>query len=96
MKICKAKYKKYVDYGELGALYLLDCVKGLVFGKILFKRAIKELKSMGYNKMIIGCLAVNPSNGFYKYMGGILIDTASMILLNNQIVQENLYYFHLK
>lgn len=51
---------------------------------------------MGYNKMIIGCLAVNPSNGFYKYMGGILIDTASMILPNNQIVQENLYYFHLK
>ncbi|MDE5596432.1 MAG: GNAT family N-acetyltransferase, partial [Lachnospiraceae bacterium] len=65
----RTKYEKYSQCGELGALYLLGNVKGNGFGKILFEKALEELKDMGYKSMIVGCLAENPANGFYKHMG---------------------------
>ena len=74
-------------------MYLLDSVKGKGFGKILFNKAITELKDMGYNKMIIGCLAQNPSNNFYIHMNGKFIDKNPLTLPNKQELIENLYYY---
>ena len=93
LRVRETKYDKYRQCGELGALYLLDNVKGKGFGKILFNKAINELKSMGYNKMIIGCLSENPSNDFYKHMGGNFVDTNPLTLPNGQELCENLYYY---
>ena len=93
LRVRKTKYNNYRQCAELGALYLLDSVKGRGFGKILFNMAINVLKSMGYNKMVIGCLSENPSNGFYKRMGGVLVDTNPIVLPNGQELLENLYYF---
>lgn len=89
----KTKYEKYSQCGELGALYLLDNAKGNGFGKILFEKAVEELADMGYKSMIIGCLAENPANGFYKHMGGRLVDRNPLVLPNGQKVSENLYYY---
>lgn len=89
----KTKYEKYSQCGELGALYLLDSAKGNGFGKILFEKAIEELKDMGYKSMIIGCLAENSSNDFYKHMGGKLVDTNPLVLPNGQELLENLFYY---
>ena len=88
----KSKYDKYKDYGELGALYLLNKVKGKGYGKILFNKAKKELIDMGYSNMINGCLKDNPSNEFYKHMGGILIDT-DIFKIPNQDIIENIYIY---
>lgn len=93
LRIRRTKYEKYSHFGELGALYLLDTVKGKGFGKILFEKAIQELKDMGYKKMIIGCLVENPSNDFYKHMGGKLVDTNPLNLPNDQELLENLYCY---
>ena len=49
---------------------------------------------MGYNKMIIGCLSENPSNDFYKHMGGEFVDTNPLTLPNGQELMENLYYYN--
>ena len=95
MRVRKTKYDKYTKCGELGALYLLDIVKGKGFGKILFNKAINELKDMKYDKMIIGCLSENPSNDFYKHMGGKLVDTNPLTLPNGQELMENLYYYEI-
>ncbi len=95
LRVRKTKYEKYSECGELGALYLLDNSKGKGFGKILFKKAKEELKNMGYKKMIIGCLMKNPSNEFYKHMGGKLVDTNPLTLPNGQELSENLYYYDL-
>ena len=92
LKVCETKYNNYPQCGELGALYLLDSVKGKGFGKILFKKAISELIDMEYNNMIIGCLQDNPSNDFYKYMGGKLVGTSNFTIPNQELV-ENLYYY---
>lgn len=53
------------DYcGEIYAIYIIGDCKSKVFGKKLFEVGINELKKMGFNKMIVGCLANNPSNEF--------------------------------
>lgn len=93
LRVRKTKYDKYSQCGELGALYLLDSVKGKGFGKVLFNKAINELKDMGYDKMIIGCLSENPSNEFYKHMGGRFVDTNPLVLPNGHELIENLYYY---
>ena len=41
--------------------------------KKLIDAGIEELKYMGYDKMVIGCLVGNPSNKFYEHIGGIHI-----------------------
>ena len=95
LRVRKTKYDKYTECGELGALYLLDSVKGKGLGKILFNKAINELKDMNYDKMIIGCLSENPSNEFYKHMGGKFVDTNPLTLPNGQELMENLYYYEI-
>ena len=94
LRVRNTKYDKYSNCGELGALYLLDSVKGKGYGKILFKKAIKELKDMGYSNMILGCLQDNPSNVFYKHMGGKLVGTSTFTIPNQELV-ENLYYYEI-
>ena len=93
LRVRETKYDKYKDCGELGAVYLLNKVKGKGLGKVLFNKAKEELKKMGCNKMIIGCLQGNPSNEFYKHMGGLLVDNNPFTLPNGQELTENLYYY---
>ena len=88
----KSKYDKYQDYGEIGDLYLLNKVKHKGYGKILFNKAKQELIDMGYSNMINGCLKDNPSNEFYKHMGGILIDK-DIFKIPNQDIIENIYIY---
>lgn len=78
------------DCGELCAIYILKKYKGLGFGRKLFDAGVNELKKMGFNKMIVGCLKGNPSNEFYKHMGGNLIKTRNYERLN---LPENVYLF---
>ena len=37
-------------------LYILSKYKGFSFGKMLVNKSKEELKKMGYNKILIGCL----------------------------------------
>ena len=75
---------------ELHAIYILGKYKGKDFGKKLFEAGIEELKKMGYDKMIIVCLVGNPSNDFYKHMGGKKIKTRIFEKLQ---IPENIYYY---
>ena len=94
LRVRRSKYEKYSDCGELGAIYLLDIAKSKGLGRVLFEKAVNELKKMGYNKMINGCLQGNPSNEFYKHMGGKLIETNPFKVPNGQELIENLYYYN--
>ena len=88
LRVRKPKYEKHSDFGELGAIYLLDIAKGKGYGKILFEKAIFELKKMGYKKMVNGCLEGNPSNEFYKHMGGKFVETNPFKVPNGQELIE--------
>ena len=80
----------YDNCGELYAIYIMSEYKGQGYGKKLFEAGIQELKNMGYDKMVIGCLNGNPSNEFYKHMGGKLIKARIFEKLQ---LPENVYYF---
>ena len=88
LRVRRSKYEKYSDCGELGAIYLLDIAKGKGLGKVLFEKAVNELKKMGY------CLQGNPSNEFYKHMGGKFVETNPFKVPNGQELIENLYYYN--
>ena len=89
----------------MGRVHLLDCtlrdggyvndwqfgkrtIKG--FGRKMVEAGIAELKAMGCDKMVIGCLAGNPSNSFYEHIGGKLIKTRIYERLQ---LPENVYFF---
>ena len=93
-RIRETKYDKYKDAIELGALYLLDEFKGKGYGKEIWNFVINKAKSLGYNKLVIGCLEKNPTNEFYKHMGGKLVST-NPITINNKEYIENIYYYDL-
>ena len=88
-RVCKTDK----DMGELKSLYLLAEVKHKGYGKILFKRALEEVKKMGFNSMIVGCLSDNTNaNNFYKHMGGVFVSNRDFTILN-QTLKENVYLF---
>lgn len=80
----------YENCGEIHAVYIINGYKGHGYGKKLIDAGIQELKSMNFDKMVIGCLDGNPSNEFYKHLGGKFIKTRIFEKLQ---LPENVYYF---
>lgn len=90
VNIGKTEDKEFEKCGEIFALYIIGKFKGQGYGKKLFEKAVLELKKLGFNKMLISCLKENPTNEFYKHMGGIYIKDGIYKRLN---LKENVYYF---
>ena len=90
VKYGDANDEEIKDCGEIIALYIINKYQGNGFGKKLVEEAIKELKILGFNKMIIACLKGNPSNEFYKHIGGVYIKDGIFKRLN---LEENIYYY---
>lgn len=90
VKFERSNDMEYPNCGEIKVLYIISKYKDYGFGKQLVCVAKKELKNMGYNSMIISCLKGNPSNQFYKHIGGIYVKDRVFELLN---IPENVYYF---
>lgn len=82
----------YPNTGEIFALYVLSKYKGQGYGKQLVQRAIQELLKLNHTNMIIGCISQNPSNEFYKHLGGILKSTRPFPKTGDNLV-ENIYLF---
>ena len=82
--------EEFKNCGEILALYIIGKYKGNGFGKKLVEESAKELKLLGFDKMIIACLKGNPSNEFYKHIGGIYIKDGVYKRLD---LPENVYYF---
>ncbi len=78
--------------GEIISLYIIKKYKGNGYGRKLVEVAIKELKKLNCDKMIISCLKGNPSNDFYKHIGGKYIKDRTNDLLK---LEENVYYYEI-
>ena len=78
--------------GEIFALYILSKYKRHGYGKQLVQAAIKELLKLNYTNMVIGCISKNPSNEFYKHLGGILKSQRPFTKTGDNLV-ENIYYY---
>ena len=76
--------------GEIFAIYILKKFQGKGLGKKLIEKCITELKKLNLDRMIISCLKENPSNEFYKHIGGKIIQERTYDKLN---LPENIYIF---
>lgn len=76
-------------------MYLKKEYKGKGLGKELFKNSENKLKELGFKDYIIGCLDQNPTNEFYKHMGGIYYKS-KMIKIGDKEYKENYYYFEMR
>lgn len=83
----------YKGCGEVFALYILNGYKGYGFGKKLIETGFAELKKLGFDKVVIGCLVGNKANDFYKHLGGKFIATKIYKRLQ---LPENYYCFENK
>ena len=82
------------DAIELGALYILSDYKKRGIGKNIWEFVINKAKELGYKKLVVGCLANNPSNEFYKHMGAKFLQT-NPLTINNKEYIENVYFYEL-
>ena len=82
--------KELVNCGEIFALYIINKYHGYGYGRKLVEETIQELKKMNFDKMIIACLKGNPTNEFYKHIGGKYIKDGVYKRLN---LKENIYYY---
>lgn len=79
------------DAAEIHSLYILKEYQGKGYGKLLYNYAIDIILKNNLKKVIIGCLNGNPSNEFYKHLGGKYIGNH----LFREKYLENLYLFEL-
>jgi len=77
---------------ELQSLYVLKTFQNNGIGKLLLNKAFEEAKIMGYDKIYIGCIDSNKSNGFYQKMGGKIVSKREF-KLPNQVLYENVYEY---
>lgn len=79
----------YADAAEIHSLYVLKEYHKNGYGKHLLDYAFSNIKNNNITKIVIGCLDGNPSNNFYKHMGGKLIGKR----LFKEKYSENIYLF---
>lgn len=82
---------KYENAAEIHSLYILKEYQGNGYGKLLYNYVIEILLKKKIKKLIIGCLDGNPSNDFYKHLGGKYIGNH----LFREKYLENVYLFEL-
>lgn len=82
---------KYESSAEIHSLYILKEYQGNGYGKLLYNYAVEIILKNKIKKVIIGCLDGNPSNNFYKHLGGKYIGNH----LFRERYLENIYLFEL-
>ena len=84
--------KRYRNCGEIYALYILKKYHKFGLGKKLVEASFEELKKRNYKKAIIGCIEENPSNEFYKHIGGNFVRKRAFKIAGQEMF-ENVYEF---
>lgn len=82
---------KYEKSAEIHSLYILKEYQRNGYGKLLYNYAVENILKNGIKTLVIGCLEDNPSNNFYKHLGGKYIGNH---LFREKYI-ENIYLFEL-
>ena len=88
----KSRNKKYENYGEINAIYVLKEYQKLGIGKALFLKGIESLVNLGFEKMILNILDGNKTINFYKHFGGEVIDERCDYF-GTELIKENIMLF---
>ena len=82
----------YENIGEVYSIYIEQENQRKGIGSKLIKECFNILKKEGYKKAIVRCLEGNPSENFYKSLGGKVVDKENGTVGGVAIV-ENIYMF---
>ncbi len=91
-KIKHSERNGFENCGEIQVLYVEKTGEG--YGKALMNKAFEVLKDKGYKKAVVGCLFGNPSNEFYKHIGGKFVRQDPWYIFDEQYM-ENVYEYDL-
>ena len=94
LKLKESDKRGYENCGEIQVLYLCTEKKGKGYGKALINKGFDVLRTKGYKKAVIGCIDGNPSNGFYKHIGGRIVRQDPWDILDEHYM-ENIYEYDL-
>ncbi len=78
--------QKYKCDCELDTMYLNTEYIGMGVGKLLFQQFAKRLKARGASTLGLWCFSDNDSIGFYRKMGGVIIDYQRNTKIENVLV----------
>ena len=92
LKLIKVDTNNSGKIPEIQALYVLQEYQKKGIGSKLVNEAKKTLKDEKFSKMQIGCIDGNPSNEFYKKIGGKFIGQRKFKLAGIDY-NENVYLF---
>lgn len=90
----KSSDNKMLDYGRIGALYVLKKYQGYGIGKELFKRAVNGLINIGYNKMYLECMSGNNTINFYRKYDGKIKETIDFPISNVGNVKADIVIYN--
>ncbi len=90
----KGRGNNYEDKGEIYSIYIEKENQRKGIGSKLIVKCFDLLKNMGYKNIIVRCLKGNPSENFYKALGGKIIDSEDGNVGGLKII-ENIYEFDL-
>ncbi len=82
----KERSGDYPDIGgEVYSIYILKAYQGQGVGKLLMQAISKELLGRDIQSMLVWVLKENQSSGFYKNLGGTVIDEKHITIAGKQI-----------
>ena len=90
--ICKSRWEKYSDYGEIVSIYLLPEYIGRGYGQHLFKVCVDELTKMGFDKILLWVLEENQrARKFYEKNGLVCTDAILDDNIGGKDLREMMY-----
>lgn len=91
--LCKSRWKKYSDYGEIVSIYFLPEYIGKGYGRLLLNRCIDELKKCGFNKVLLWALEDNrKARNFYEKNGFVCSGEFMYDNIGGKDIREVLYF----
>lgn len=93
---CSSRWTHYNDYGEIVSIYLLPEYIGKGYGRDLLARAIKELKIMGFDKVLLWVLEDNVrARNFYEKNGFIFRGEYKTDNIGGRQLRELMYVYNM-
>ena len=95
--ICKSRWEKYSDYGEIVSIYFLPEFIGKGYGRYLLKRCVDELNARGYDRILLWVLEDNiHSRHFYEKNGFMCSEEYLNDNIGGKELREVMYRYYNK
>lgn len=94
--LCRSRWERYGDYGEIISIYFLPEYIGKGYGKKLLEEAIKGLRALGFKDVLLWVLEDNDrARRFYERNGFTFHGECRMDNIGGNQLREVMYEYRL-